>query len=262
MIVLGERPPYRAPSCSAFGNAPFPRARGLGAGLPGVQQASGIVGGAAATAGTVLSSSAFSTSALAAAAVPVVGWIVAGAALAALLASYLGGGCGEACVIPAKAEQIYEVAADDIYDVGAAGELGASDTVAGVTAMLNAGIQHVQQLGTGKHIEDAITNMRNKSIGPIIAAASKLPAQATRTLDASTVQSLFKMRGPGWSSGSVVSGDQLAVAYLQSVAQAGASSALARATVSRSGIQIAGTDVSWPEILIGAGLLAGAVYLL
>ena len=84
--------------------APFPR-RGLGAGTAAGEEGVQIAG-TGATIGFTLAG--------ATAAIPIVGAVVA---LGALLASFLGGGCGQACIASSQAEQIYEVACDDLQAV-------------------------------------------------------------------------------------------------------------------------------------------------
>src|SRR5215831_796157 len=75
--------------------------QGLGAGLPTTQRVASIVGTGASTAGAIGAAvsggaSAFATAApLLAAAIPIVG---VAAVVVALLAHFMGGGCGEACI--------------------------------------------------------------------------------------------------------------------------------------------------------------------
>jgi hypothetical protein len=121
----------------------FPR--GLGQTQTGQEIASytstaGAVGGAGVAIGA---SSGLIAASSAAIAVPVIG---AAVALVALIAHFVGGGCGNACVDSAKAEQIYEVAADDILAVAKLGMIGQADAIAAMQALLQGGQQHMAQL--------------------------------------------------------------------------------------------------------------------
>lgn len=184
---------------------------------------------------------------------PAAPFVALGGELMALFTSFFGGGCGQACQIPARAEQIYERAANDILAVGKDGQLGPNETAAGISAMLNAGIQHLTQLEkqVGQHASDAIANMQNKAIGPEIAVAAALPP-ASKPLNPQTAPAVFGMAGPGWYSDSAAAGDQLAMAYLASVAGA--------TTVTASGVQVLGVQLSWTEILLGGAVLVGVAW--
>lgn len=138
------------------GPPPFPRApRALGAGSPAGEQAAEFASGGASVASgiatatgaaaSVAAGTAGTLATVAVAAIPIVGAV---AALGALLAQFIGGGCGSACVNAAETEQIYEAAADNLLAVGKAGMITRDEAIAGMQALIQAGVQHEAQLAT------------------------------------------------------------------------------------------------------------------
>lgn len=237
---------------------PFPR-RGLGQGDQTAVAATKL-GGQATTAGlNVVAQSSSNLAESAAAAIPIVGAVVA---IGALLASFLGGGCGEACIESSQAEQIYEVACDDLTAVAKLGMLAQSDYANGIQTFVQAGIQHLQSLQQQGDSKAAagITNLQKSTQGNV-SYESSVPAAASVPLNLTTAQNAFiAPNESGWYAASITAGNQLALAYLQSLpsASAGGSSAL---SVSPTGsVMLLGQTFSIGEIILALALIAGVVY--
>jgi hypothetical protein len=130
-------------------------------------------------------------------AAPIVGAILAGAAL---IWSMLGGACGEACVIAAKIEQIYEGTATNLLQLVRAGMLGSAGAVPLMYHLQGVAYTALQRLGTMAG-QRGITNMFNVT-NALINAARLLPAHATKPLILSDAQALY-VGGPGWYSDSI-----------------------------------------------------------
>ena len=181
------------------------RRRGLGAGNPTAEGAVQI-GGTVAGAGTSI---AVAAAALPAIAVPIVG---AAVALVSLLASFIGGGCGNACIDSSEAEQIYEYAAQCLDAVAKAGMIDQNQLQTGLQNWLSAGQQHMQALeATDSKAKAGYTNL-TKALNSDLSYASTVPAVAPNALDLSTVQSLFPST-TRWYAGSAQAGAQLALTY-------------------------------------------------
>ena len=151
--------------------------------------------------------------------------------------------------------------------------LGQNDYLTGVQNFIQAGIAHLQQLQAQGDAKAAggITNLKSSTRGNVNFASS-LPAQARVPLDLSKAQAAFISTGKiGWYPGSVQSGDQAALAYLQSIAAvqqtspavlAATSQAVAGASspVSTSAVTVAGQSFTTGEVLIGLALIGGLIY--
>ena len=132
-------------------------------------------------------------------------------AIVAGLASvfHIGQGCGQPCVDAAKAEQVFEAAADNILSAGNAGMLSASDAVAAMEYILAQGDQTMSQFTT-KQGAAGKTNM-DKVIANEISLAQGLPAAQSSPLDPTKLQSLFIAPGAsGWYSDSLSSAETIA----------------------------------------------------
>jgi hypothetical protein len=143
--------------------------------------------------------------------------IIAGIALISLLIHFIGGGCGQACIESSEGEQIYEVAADDIWAVAnQLGMISQSDYAGYMQAIIAAGTAHMQQLAQGgdNQANQGLVNMTNV-INAEAALGASLPATAPNALDLATAQTVFlEVTAPGWYSTSVAAGNQLALSLL------------------------------------------------
>jgi hypothetical protein len=223
-----------------------PRRRGLGAGDPTAQGAVQI-GGTVASVGTSIGASA---GLIAASAVPIVG---AAVALIGLIASFIGGGCGNACVDSSEAEQIYEYAAQCLDAAAKAGMIDQNQLQTGLQNLLSGGQQHMQALeATDSSAKNGYANL-TKALNSDLAYAATVPTVAPNALDLSTVQSLFPGT-TGWYAGSAQAGAQLAMAYLEALPAS--PTAGASGTVSILGSTFSITDLLF---LAGAAALAYAV---
>lgn len=260
-------PPFHPASRTFYGKglgivvrrSPFHR--GLGATAAGAETAQ-IAGGAGSIAGAataVGSSTGLIAASTAAVAVPVIG---AAVALVALIASFIGGGCGNACIESSEAEQIYEVACDDLQHVAQLGMLGQSDYETGISALVQGGQQHMQALEASDSKASAgLTNL-NKSTAGNISYASSLPATATVALNLTQAQAAFIQPGAsGWYASSITAGNQLALAYLQELASQQASTTSGVSVSPSTGtISVLGETFSTTEVLIGLGVIAAVLW--
>lgn len=230
----------------------FPR-RGLGVG-----SAAGV------EAGAVITSVAAATG-------PAAPIVAAVGTLVSLISSFIGGGCGQACIASAQAEQVYEVACMDLTAVAKLGMLSSNDYLTGVQNFISGGNAHLQQLQQqgDARAADGLKNFDNATSGDAAFAAT-LPATAPTPLDLAQAQAAFISPGAsGWYSQSVTPGNQLALAYLQALqtAQASQTSSVGidatTGTISLPGISISpstgtvavlGSTFSFTEILIFGGL--------
>ena len=215
----------------------FPRRRGLGAGSATGEKIGGAITSAAAVAGPFAP-------------------IVAGVgALVSLISSFIGGGCGNACIESSQAEQIYEYAGQCLDAVASAGMLSQSQLLAGLQALLQGGQQHMQALeASDASAKNGYTNL-TKALNEDISAANSIPATAANALDLTAAQSLFPST-TGWYAAPAQAGAQLALSYLQALPASSAST-----TSSGAGtVTILGTSVSTTTLLWGAALVAAALY--
>jgi hypothetical protein len=252
------------------------RLRGLGTGDPAAQQA---LGGAAtiatATAGAA-STGVLGTAALGLATGPAAPFVIAGIVIAALLAKFIGGGCGQACIDASMAEQIYEAAADNAYALFAAGMVPLAAAVAFMQQMIAAGQQHMAQLGDTKQLRNGSANL-TKVINAEIAAAQSLPTPTEVPLDLNAARAKY-LSGGGrgtWYPQSLSAADQITDQWVQAaianppagavdasgnvVGAPGSGSPLA---LTSSGVSVAGHSFSFAEIAIGLALLFGGFYLI
>ncbi len=225
----------------------FPRqvpASGLGAGSAVGEKAGGAILAAAAATG------------------PAAPFVAAVGALVSLISSFVGGGCGQACVASAQAEQIYEYAGQCLDAVANAGMLGQSDLLAGLNALLQGGQQHMQQLaGQDPSAQGGLTNL-TKALNEDISAASSIPATAPNPLNVSQAQTLFPGTS-GWYAASASAGAQLALSYLTSLASAQASTTSGVSVDTTTGaVSVLGTTFSSTEVIVGLGALGLLLYLM
>lgn len=200
--------------------APHSSRRGVGAGTPAGQQVAAGASSIAAGVAELGTTSALSGTLLAASAIPIVGAV---AAIAALVLHFVGGGCGQACISAAEAEQIYEAAADNLMAALKLGMIPRSAAVAGMQAFIQAGQQHEARFATanGQMTPQAKAGVANleKVIQAEIAKAETYPDAVMAPLNLATVQANFVQPGAkGWYASSVSAGAQLALAFLQQIA--------------------------------------------
>ena len=145
--------------------------------------------------------------------------VAAVGALTELVSSFIGGGCGQACINSAQAEQIYEIAGDDLAKAYNLGMITADEYSTGIENVISAGTQHMQALeATDPSASKGLANML-KSI-PSASATPNGPTPGSVPLDLAALQAAFIQPGAsGWYAGSVSAGTQLALTYLQALAQ-------------------------------------------
>ena len=215
---------------------PRPVQSGLGTG-----EAAGVAAGAALTK-------------VAAATGPAAPFVAAAGAFAELLFSFVGGGCGSACVDASKAAQIYIAAYDDLNHVAQLGMLTADQFETGVQDILQAAEQAGQNLAKTDPKASSVMSTVAKSCTPTAydpswAAPNSVP------LDIAKAQTVFVSAGAsGWYSDSVAAGNQLALSYLNSL-----DAVSAAGIVGTAGISLAGVTVSWNWLLLAA-LAIGGIY--
>jgi hypothetical protein len=159
---------------------------------------------ALAHAGTI----AVATASEAALAVTVIG---AAVALGLILVHYLGHGCGSPCTDAARAEQIYEAAADNLLAVYRAGMITLAQATAGMAHLFSAGTQHMATFGTSQAEKGAL-NMQ-KVISGEIASAQALAKPKPVPFDLTKAR-LDYISGPGWYPDSLQSAAALTDEYL------------------------------------------------
>jgi hypothetical protein len=176
--------------------------------------------GAGSVTGEKIGGSILGSAGIVAAVNPIAGGIVAAVgALTELVTSFIGGGCGQACINSAQAEQIYEIAGDDLAKAYNLGMITADEYSTGIENVISAGTQHMQALeATDPSASKGLANML-KSI-PSASATPNGPTPGSVPLDLSALQAAFIQPGAsGWYAGSVSAGTQLALTYLQALAQ-------------------------------------------
>jgi hypothetical protein len=251
---------------------PPPRRRGLGVANPKIQEAGSITGAGAGIASTIML--------LAGATGPAAPIVAIAGAVVALITSFIGGGCGQACIQAAQGEQIYEIATDNISAVSSKlGMIDRDEFIAGAQQFLNAGIQHMEAIAgrDGNQTKQAKNGQANmqKQISQMISAASGGSLSATRSapLDVAKAQAVFiggssGASAGGWYSGAVSAGAQLATAYLESLPPtlpSGVSSSSLAAGItsllpgSAGGFSI-GTLALWGVGIYAAIKLLGAIF--
>jgi hypothetical protein len=220
----------------------------LGAGT----KAGEVTGGVVSTSAAVL--------ALAPATGPAAPFVAAAGAIIALISSFIGGGCGNACVEAAQAEQIYEVAADDLLAVAKLGMLSQAEYQAAIQTILQGGQQHMAQLKASGDSKADPTNMTN-TINAELADGASLPTAASTAIDLNKAQSVFiDPSTKGWYSASVTAGNQIALAYLQNLQAQNVSQTSGIAVSPTGGVDVLGQSFSFGEIAIGLGLVATVIY--
>jgi hypothetical protein len=185
---------------------------------------------------------------------PAAPFVAAAGAVVTLLSTILKGGCGQACTVPSKAEQIYEVACQDIQAVANLGMLSANEYLTAMQNFLNAGIQQLTQMAqTDSKAQPAVTRLTNL-LQSYTAHASTMPQNPTAQLDLSQAQAAFiSSSAKGYYADSVAQGNQLALAYLQEMGSSGVS-------LSSSGVTVGGMTFS--PLVIGISLLAAAYFMM
>lgn len=238
---------------------------GMGAGDVQAQKVIGGVSTIATATTTAASTGVLGSAALGLATGPAAPFVIAGIVVAALLAKFIGGGCGQACIDASMAQQIYQAAADNAYALYAAGMVPLASAVAFMQQMISAGQQHMAQLGNTKQLKDGSANIV-KVINAEIAAAQKLPTPTPVPLDLNSARAKY-ISGSGWYPQSTAAAAQITDQWVEaaianppagSVSAAG-SSPLA---VTSTGVSVGGFSFSFPEIAIGLALLFGGIYFL
>jgi hypothetical protein len=145
---------------------------------------------------------------------PIVGAFVG---LALLLKQFIGKGCGSACIDAAKAEQIYELWADNLLAVLKLGMISTDQALAGMALAIQNGVQHENEFNDAQSRKGA-TNLTNV----IRAEMLDVPAYAhvkRVPLDLAKAREAY-ISGPGWYPDSVAAAAQLTDEYLTSLTPA------------------------------------------
>jgi hypothetical protein len=184
--------------------------------------------------------------------------VAAVGSVAEAIFSFVGGGCGQACVLSATAEQVFEVACDDIEAVGRLGMIGQADYQSAIQEIINAGIAKLQQLEASgdKKAAAGVINLQASTTGNV-SFGETLPAAPTVAMNLAQAQAAFKSpTASGWEPTAITSGNNLAAQVLQTIA----SSPTTTAAGSVAGL-VSGTVAGLPGWLVlgGGALLAWAV---
>jgi hypothetical protein len=207
----GLSPPPPPPLFSAAGIGSS-TGGGIGGGLTAAASGGGLAAVGLGAIGTASSLGWLPTSLGALAAGPVGIAIVAGVALAALFAHFLGGGCGAPCIDAAKAEQIYEAAADNLYNVAKAGLLGKADAIKGMQQLISMGQKH-ESNWTTEQARNGSADL-TRVISAEITAAGSLPTAATHPLTLAAARTHY-VGGQGWYPDALSAAAQLTDTFLE-----------------------------------------------
>lgn len=212
---------------------------GLGAGIPSVAKGASVIGAGAGIVAAAGSSSALvSALPFLAAAGPVGAIIAVAAGVASLVASFIGGGCGQACIVAAQREQIYELTADILNALAQHGYL-TPQWAASAMQQLVIGAQQAEAQLASKQGQKGSVN-----------AASVINSEAQgvlsynvplRPMDAGVTQVIASIGGSGWYPQSVAAAQQLTMQII-----AGAPS-LVSAQPSPSVVQAGGQSFAVPS---------------
>lgn len=177
----------------------------MGAGDPTAAQFVGASGS--------LSSGMLSILAPAMAAGPIGIAIGLAAVLGSLIFSYIGGGCGQACIDASKMEQIYETAGNNAHALVTIGMVTAIEAVAFLRCLIYAGEQHEAALNT-KQGQAGSSNMTNDLNAEI--AAVQNSSSPGGPIDLNEARSLYVVGSPGhWYGDAAAAGAQLTDAWLE-----------------------------------------------
>lgn len=146
--------------------------------------------------------------------IPIAGAIVAAVAL---LLTFVGGGCGHACIDASLVEQIPEAAADNLYKLCQMGMISVEEAVYGMQILIQYGQQHEAALGQPHSVAGSknLTQVINNEL----AAAKQLPDQITRPIDMLAARAAYIQPGThGWYDASVAAAAQWTDSYLQGLA--------------------------------------------
>lgn len=181
---------------------------------------------------------------------------------AGAIASLFTGGCGAPCTTSATTEQVYEVAADDIYSAAAAGFISGSQAVALIQQTLAAGQQQMAQLAqSDPKAQGGMQNM-TRILQSIMNRANAIGA-ATKAFDLQSAMAGFKNPNTkGWEPGTVSAGNGLAQQALASIAGSTSSSASPQTAAKTGGSTLAaGATIQnlLAPLTSSTGLLLGAL---
>lgn len=141
-------------------------------------------------------------------AIPIAGAIIA---VGALIISFLGGGCGDACINASKLEQLFEAAATNLLALGRYGMLTKHQVIVGIFQFIQVGMRAVTQLGTMAGQQGA-TNL-NVTLMNLRTAANSLATERTQPIDIATARTMYA-GGPGWYADSITAANALTDQYL------------------------------------------------
>lgn len=185
---------------------------------------------------------------------PAAPFVAAAGALTSLFGQVFGG-CGQACVQSATAEQVYESAADNISKAAKAGYISGTQASSAISQILAAGQQNLSQLATANpKAQGGLTNLTNTIQGNLQAVSAI--GNATKSFDPGAVSSLFvPTNASGWESGATAAGAGVAAQALNNLGLTAGQSA--SATNFSSEIS---SLTSSPLLLLA--IVGGGIYLL
>jgi hypothetical protein len=184
-----------------------------------VQQGASVAGSAAGIAGSAISiasGGAAAATGAAAAALSVIPIIGLAAAAVAILAQFIGKGCGQACIASAETEQVFEVAADIVGEAANLGMITGAEASAIMQVILQSGTAQLQKLAqTDSSANGGLKNMTNV-ISPMITSVETQTPTITAALNVNTVISswLGRTNQAGWYASQLAAGEQLATQLL------------------------------------------------
>jgi hypothetical protein len=197
-----------------------------------VQQIAGATGSIAGTTGSAIAiasggaSAATGAAAAALSVIPIVGLV---AAAVAILAQFIGKGCGQACIASAETEQVFEVAADIVNQAAMMGMITGSEASSVIQVILQSGTAQMQKLAqTDSSANGGLKNMTSV-ITPMISSVESLSPEITTPLNVQSVISAWDARTnvSGWYASQLQAGQQLATQLLEQLplpSQSGSSS--------------------------------------
>jgi hypothetical protein len=261
-FLPGRRVKKRALPLSGFPHARSRAYAGLGVGIP-VVAASAATGGS--IAGTIMTAAGVGG--------PLGMAVGLGAAAISLIFGFIGGGCGQACVIPSQTEQVFEIAMGIVAQALRAKQITSAEAIQIYQALEQAGVQQLSQLAqTDPKAKPGIQTVQSDAEMYINGAQNLNVTAATAPVDTQAAVQAFTSKtnpagwygGPGGSPGnSWQQGIALAEQLLSSVPSASSPAALGNPAASISAkIQAAGSEItsitgsSWfLPAAIGAGVL-------
>lgn len=228
------------------------QAAGASANLAGAIRVGSVPGEIGAAGQLAASGTAIAGLIAGSAAIPVVGAAIAAAAgIASALG--VGQGCGSACTNAAQQEQVYEAAADNLFNVAKAGLISGQDAA----ALMQQLIQMAQLAEASQGTKQSSSGASNAAsvIQAEMSSALQFGA-ATQPFSLAAAQAAFMpVNTSGWYPQSLAAASQLAAQILQSYASSLAStSSLTGTSTAAAGPQVVGSTAAATTTSTSTGL--------